>query len=67
MRTKLRSKFTLLFMAFAMLLAIPAVAFADTVEDDVVVGGNDTITAGGSTTINYKILNQNLRAGDTVN
>jgi hypothetical protein len=31
-------------------------AFADTVNNDVVVGGTDTITAGGSTTINYKII-----------
>jgi hypothetical protein len=33
MRTKLRSKFTLLFMAFAMLLAVPAVAFADDISN----------------------------------
>jgi hypothetical protein len=50
-----------------MLLAIPAVAYADYVVDDVVAGGNDTITAGGSTTINYKILNQNTKAGDPQN
>src|SRR5829696_8682219 len=31
-------------------------AFADVVNNDVVVGGNDTITAGGSTTINYKVV-----------
>lgn len=67
MRTKLRSKLILLFMMCAMLLAIPAVAYADYVVDDVVAGGNDTITAGGSTTINYKILNQNTRAGDPQN
>jgi hypothetical protein len=33
MRTKLRSKFTLLFMTFAMLLATPAVALADITLD----------------------------------
>lgn len=59
MRTTLRSKLTLLFMAFALVLALPAVALADNVVNDVTVGGNDTITAGGSTTINYKILNTN--------
>jgi HYR domain len=67
MRTKLRSKVTLLFMVLGMLLAIPAVAYADNVVDDVVVGGNDTIQAGGSTSINYKILNQNRNQGDTIN
>ena len=32
-----------------------AVALADNVKNDVLVGGNDTITAGGSTTVNYQI------------
>ena len=31
------------------------VASADNVINDVLAGGNDTITAGGSTTINYKV------------
>jgi hypothetical protein len=55
MRTKLRSKVTLLFMTCAVVLAIPAIALADNVKNDVVAGGNDTIVAGGSTTINYEI------------
>lgn len=59
MGTKLRSKISLLFVAFAVMLAIPAVALADIVYNDVVAGGNDTITAGGSTTITYKIQNTN--------
>jgi hypothetical protein len=59
MRTKLRSKFTLLFMMLGLLLATPAVALADNIVDDVVVGGNDTITAGSSTTINYWIVANN--------
>ena len=67
MRTTLRSRLSLLFMMCAMMLAIPAVAYADYVVDDVVAGGNDTITAGGSTTINYRILNQNTKAGDPQN
>ncbi len=67
MRTTLRSRLSLLFMMCAMMLAIPAVAYADYVVDDVVAGGNDTITAGGSTTINYRILNQNTKAGDLQN
>jgi hypothetical protein len=58
MRTKLRSKVTLLFMTLGLVLAIPAVALADNIVNDVVVGGNDTITAGGSTTINYRIVQQ---------
>jgi hypothetical protein len=55
MRTKLRSKITLLFMTFGLLLAIPAVALADQVLNNVVAGGNDTIAAGNSTTINYRV------------
>ncbi len=46
MRTKLRSKVTLLFMTFALLLAIPAVALADIVHDqinDVDTNANETI------------------------
>ncbi len=35
MRTKLRGKFTLLFVTFAVLLAIPAVALADNIQDNV--------------------------------
>lgn len=53
-----RSKLILLFMAFAMVLALPATAFADTLKDDVVgdvTNGTRTITAGGSTTVSYHI------------
>src|SRR5215208_6116876 len=66
MRTMLRGKVTLLFLTLGLLLAVPAVALADLVEDDVVVNGNDTIglkadgNGGftGSTTVNYKIIQQ---------
>jgi hypothetical protein len=58
-RTKLRSKFTLLFIVFAALLAVPAIALADNVQNDVVAGGNDTIIAGNSTTVNYRIAANN--------
>jgi hypothetical protein len=34
-------------------------AFADNVQNDVVAGGNDTITSGGSTTISYRITANN--------
>lgn len=36
-------------------MAIPWAAFADNLRNDVVAGGNDTITVGDSTTINYRI------------
>jgi hypothetical protein len=39
------------------------IASADNVINDVVVGGNDTITAGSSTTINYKV--NTASAGDS--
>ena len=56
MRTKLRSRITLLFIVCALLIAIPAVAaIADNVQNDVIAGGNDTITTASSTTINYRI------------
>lgn len=49
MRTKLRSKFTLLFMTFAVLLAIPAVALADTLIVNDLVTNTDTSKAPGGT------------------
>src|ERR671910_679662 len=55
MRTFLRGKVTLLFLTCAVLLAIPAIALADNVVNDVTAGGSDTITTGGTTTINYKV------------
>jgi hypothetical protein len=65
MRTKLRSKITLLFVVCAVLIVVPAVAaFADLVKNDVVVNGTDTIAAGGTTTINYRIENNNAGGND---
>jgi hypothetical protein len=55
MRTYLRGKVTLLFIVCAVLLAIPAIALADNIRNDVVAGGTDTIVSGGSTTISYYI------------
>jgi hypothetical protein len=46
-------------MMLGLLLAIPAIALADNVQNDVVAGGNDTIVAGGSTTIQYRIASNN--------
>ena len=46
------------------LLAMPLIALADNVQNDVVAGGNDTIAAGGSTTVNYYI-NANNGDGQT--
>ncbi len=42
-------------LSLAMLLVLTAVAWADTVQNNVVAGGNDTITAGDSTTVTYWI------------
>jgi hypothetical protein len=64
MRTMLRSKISLLFVVCAVLIAVPAVAaFADLVKNDVVANGTDTIAAGGNTTINYRIENNNAGGG----
>jgi hypothetical protein len=67
-RTRLVGRgFQAIAVAVVVFLLGAGVAFADFVENDVVVGGNDTITAGGSTTINYSIRNQNIVHGDTQN
>src|SRR5215216_4680681 len=55
MRTFLRGKVTLLFMMLGMLLAIPAIALADVIVNDIDSAGDNTITAGSSTAIGYKI------------
>src|SRR5215217_8527217 len=55
MRTWLRSKVMLLFITCAVVLAIPAIALADNVQNDVVAGGNDTTTVGTPTTVKYEI------------
>jgi hypothetical protein len=39
--------------------ALVAVAYADNVVNDVTAGGNDTFTAGGSTTVDYWIVANN--------
>src|SRR5918993_4131747 len=48
MRTRLRSKFSLLFVVFALMLALPAVALADNINDDIAdnVGAALQLTAG---------------------
>jgi len=38
------------------MIALPWVAFADNVVNDVTVGGTDTFPAGGSTTVGYKVV-----------
>jgi uncharacterized repeat protein (TIGR01451 family) len=42
-------------LGVGVVFAVAGGAFADNLQNDVVAGGNDTITAGGSTTINYSI------------
>jgi hypothetical protein len=57
MRTRIRSKISLLFIVFAALLAIPAVALADNIVDDLEgTATTKTITAGGSFTNHYWIV-----------
>lgn len=45
--------------AAALTLGTAGIAFADNVQNDVTVGGDDTITAGGSTEIGYRIASNN--------
>jgi hypothetical protein len=57
MRTKLRSKISLLFVVCAVLLAIPAVALADNIVDDLEgAATTKTITAGDSFANNYWVV-----------
>jgi hypothetical protein len=57
MRTRLRSKMSLLFMTFGLLLAIPAVALADNIVDELEgAATTKTITAGGSFTNHYWLV-----------
>jgi hypothetical protein len=59
MRTRLRGKISLLFMTFALVLAIPAVALADNVVNEITngVGTQRDVAAGATTTVNYWIDN----------
>src|SRR5215208_2680414 len=56
-----RSRIGLLLGAVFITLLFAAVAYADNVVDNVTIGGNDTITAGGTTAVGYKI---NANGGD---
>src|SRR5215207_1997658 len=69
MRTKLRSKITLLFMTFGLLVAIPAAALASDVNvavvDVDVVAPNDSVTLapGGSSSIKINMSVSGAQAG----
>jgi hypothetical protein len=70
MRTRLRGKMTLLFMTFALLLAIPAVALAAELATTAEVDSNAvtqvTVTQGQSTNFNIKVAaSGNVAAGST--
>jgi len=47
--------FNALSLALIAAMLVTSLALADNVQNDVVAGGNDTITAGDSTTVNYRI------------
>jgi hypothetical protein len=58
----MKNKFSIaMSLAVMMAMLVTSLALADTFTNDVVAGGNDTITAGGSTVITYKI---NSTGGD---
>ena len=68
MGIKLRSKLMLLFATFAMLLAMPTVALADTLNvNDLQTNGNTSKEAGQGGTAKFWLENQNNRDGDPVN
>jgi hypothetical protein len=59
-RTRLVGRaFQAIALAVVVVLLGAGMALADIVQNNVVVGGNDTITAGGSTTVQYRIQNTN--------
>ena len=47
-----------LYLLVSLTMIFGGVAFADNVQNNVVVGGNDTITAGESTAVEYRITVQ---------
>ncbi len=56
MTKKFRTKlFNLTALALVLSLAMPWAAFADTVSNNVTVGGNDTTTVGSTTTVSYTL------------
>jgi hypothetical protein len=68
MRTMLRSKVTLLFMTLGLLLAVPAVALADIVQDqinNIDSNANETVNLvqGNTTTVKYWIQRVNPSGG----
>ena len=73
MRTYLRGKITLLFMTFGLLLAIPAVALADIVTNNLDATVDNTAEVmtleegGADGTSRLYVNNQNTAAGDTNN
>ncbi|NNF56157.1 MAG: hypothetical protein HKN03_17145 [Acidimicrobiales bacterium] len=46
----------MLALALAMVLLSATMALADNVQNDIAINGGDTISAGGSTTIDYRIV-----------
>jgi len=54
--SRLSFRWALVALVFALTLALPWAALADNVVNNVVVGGTDTFTLGGSTTVSYKIV-----------
>ena len=65
MRTKLRSKFSLLFVAFALVLAMPAVALADTLEiNDLETGANTTKAPGATGSAKFWLIANSSPGGD---
>jgi hypothetical protein len=52
----MKNKFSIaMSLAVALAMLFTSVGLADNVINDVIAGGNDTITTGGSTIINYRI------------
>ncbi|HLL39883.1 MAG TPA: hypothetical protein VK357_09480, partial [Rubrobacteraceae bacterium] len=73
MRTKLRSKISLLFVVCAALLAIPAIALADIVANNLDATVDNTAevmplqVGGANGTSNLYVINENKNEGDTNN
>lgn len=51
-------------MTTVFMVVLSAVALADNVQNNATSSGNDTITAGGSTTITYKLVANSAPGGD---
>jgi HYR domain-containing protein len=56
---------TLITIVLILAFTLPLLVFADNIQNDITVGGSDTITAGGSTNVGYRVIGNSAPMGDS--